>query len=39
MATSIKQATCIKRPIMTNKNKFTCLKQAPVLSKHFSVIP
>ena len=44
VATSIEQAICIKRPvfrspIMTNKNKFTCIKQAPVLSKHFSFIP
>ena len=40
VATSIKQATCIKRPVFrfpinTNKN----IKQAPVLSKHFSFLP
>ena len=44
VASSIKQATCIKRPvfrfpIMTDKNKMTCIKQAPVLSKHFSFLP
>ena len=44
VTTSIKQATCIHRPvfqfpIMAYKNKFTCIKQALVLSKHFSVIP
>ena len=43
-ATSIMQATCIKRPVLwfpikTNKYKCTCIKQAPALKKHFSVIP
>ena len=40
VATSIKQATCLKRPVLqfpivTNKTKFTCIKQA----QQFSVIP
>ena len=44
VATSIKQATCIKRPVfrfpvMTYKYNFTCIKQAPGLSKHFLAIP
>ena len=44
VAISIKQATCIKRPVFwfpikTNKYKCTCIEQAPALSKHFSVIP
>ena len=44
MATSIKQATYIKQaynqlPQQANKLKGTCIKQAPVLSKQFLVIP
>ena len=39
VATSIKQATCIKQasvkvPKGANTSKCTCIKQAPVLSKH-----
>ena len=42
--TSIKQATCIKQawlqfPKKANLLKFTCIKQAPVLSKHIWIIP
>ena len=44
VATSIKQATYIKQayiqlPQQANKLKGTCIKQAPVLSKQFLVIP
>ena len=44
MATSIKRETCLKRPvfkfpIVKSKYIFTCIKQAPALNKHFSVIP
>ena len=44
VATSIKQATCIKQaysqfPKMENTLKCTCIKQAPVLSKHILFIP
>ena len=43
VVTSIQQASCIKRsvfwfPLMKNRYNFTCIKQAPVLSKGFSVI-
>ena len=44
VATSIKQATCIKQacsqfPRQENTWKCTCIKQAPVLSKHILFIP
>ena len=44
VATCIKQATCITRPVFRfpiKTNKFICtyIKEAPALSKHFSVIP
>ena len=45
VATSIKQATSIKKPVVwfpiqtINKFKFTFIKQAPASSKHFSIIP
>ena len=41
----VKVATCIKQawlqfpPKKTNLLKFTCIKQAPVLSKHIWIIP
>ena len=44
VATSIKQATCIKQacvqfPEKANMLQHTCIMQAPVLSKHFFIIP
>ena len=44
VTTSIKQATCIKKgciqfPKKANKLKFTCIKQAPVLSKQILIVP
>ena len=44
VATSIKQATCIKQacihsPKKANALNCTCIKQAPVLSKHILIIP
>ena len=44
VATSIKQATCIKQacihvPKKENTLKCTCIKQAPVLSKHILIVP
>ena len=44
VATSIKQAICIKQactqfPKKANTLKCTCIKQAPVLSKHILFIP
>ena len=44
VATFIKQAAYLKRPVIwfpiqTNKFKFTCIKQAPALSKLISIIP
>ena len=44
LATSIKQATCIKQaciqfPKEANTLKCTCIKQAPVLSKQILIIP
>ena len=44
VATSIKQATCIKQacvqfPKQANTLKCTCIKQAPVLSKQILIIP
>ena len=44
VATSIKQATCIKQaliqyPEMANTLKCTCIKQAPVLSKQILIVP
>ena len=44
VATFIKQATCIKQacrqfPKKENALKCTCIKQTPVLSKHFLFIP
>ena len=44
VATSIKQATCIKQaciqiPKQANTLKCTCIKQAPVLSKHILIVP
>ena len=44
VATSIKQATCIKQaciqfPKQANTLKCTCIKQAPVLSKQIFIVP
>ena len=44
VAPSNKQATCIKQasvqfPKRANTLKCTCIKQAPVLSKHFLIVP
>ena len=44
VAISVKQATCIKQawlqfPKKANLLKFTCIKQALVLSKHIWIIP
>ena len=44
VATSIKQATCVKQtsikfPKKANTLKFTCIKQAPILSKQILFIP
>ena len=44
VATSIKQATCIKQaciqfPKQTDTLKCTCIKQAPVLSKQILSVP
>ena len=44
VASCIKQATCIKQaciqfPKKANTLKCICIKQAPVLSKHFLIIP
>ena len=44
VATSIKQATCIKQaciqfPKQANTLKCTCIKQAPVLSKQIWTVP
>ena len=44
VATYIKQATCIKEacihfPKRANTLKCTCIKQAPVLSKHILTVP
>ena len=44
VATSIKQATCIKQaciqiPKQANALKCTCIKQAPVLSKQILIVP
>ena len=44
MATSIKQATCIKQaciqfPKQAIALKGTCIKQAPVLSKQIMIVP
>ena len=44
VATSIKQATCIKQacvqfPKQANTLKCTCIKQAPVLSKQILIVP
>ena len=44
VATSNKQATCIKQtsvqfPKRANTLKCTCIKQAPVLSKHILIVP
>ena len=46
MATSVKQVTYIKQACIhfpkqanTLKRKHTCIKQAPVLSKHIFIIP
>ena len=44
VATSIKQATCIKQaciefPKQANTLRCTCIKQAPVLSKQILIVP
>ena len=44
VATSIKQATCIKQacfqfPKQEDSLKCTCIKQAPVLSKQILIVP
>ena len=44
VATFIKQATCLKRPVfpfpvVSNKYKHTCIKHVPALSKHFFKYP